>query len=786
MGRSGRIALVVIFSLVPTVGAADGQSVARQWNEALLDAIRVDNPRPTVHARNLFHVSLAMYDAWAAYDDVADTYLLGKTVDGYACPFDGVPAPADVEAAREEAISYAAYRLLTHRFGSSPGAEESLGNFRSLLATLGYDPSFTSTDYSTGSPAALGNYMGQCLIDLGLQDGSNEEINYAYRHYKPVNPPMYPALAGDSTILNLNHWQPLSFIATDGSTVATPKFLCPEWCWVCPFALTEQDRTAHVRDGLEYWVYHDPGKPPCLCTPPTEDPLAEGYRWNFALAAIWSSHLDPSDGVLWDISPASMGNLQTLPRTAEELRECYDLFDGGDPGTGRTVNPRTGKPYEPQIVPRGDYTRVLAEFWADGPNSETPPGHWFTILNYVSDHPAFVKRFRGTGPVLDPLEWDVKAYLALGGAVHDAAVATWSIKGWYDYVRPISAIRGMAERGQASDQTLANYDSAGIPLMDGYIELIRAGDPLAGTEGENVGKIKLRAWRGPDFYRRRRDRRGRSRLDPGRELVAVPETDLRHAGVRGLCLGPLDLLPCGGRGADAPDRRRVLSRRLGRISRPAEPVPGLRRRPQRGCDPAMGDLPGRRGSVRLVADLGRHSRPDRRHSGPDHRRQGRRRRVPLRRTLLPRSDQNDSLGELTSSPVRIKKAPPSERGLAMFTSDVPLAGNDIRRARAFLALPDVELHSLILFQRGVALRLDLRVMNEQILPAIIRSNKPKALARVEPLYFTSCHNTLLRPDSGLQTYFPSFVAQRGKLRGRKAYTSTKPLVYRLFFNMSTQ
>ena len=58
------------------------------------------------------------------------------------------------------------------------------------------------------------------------------------------------------------------------------------------------------------------------------------------------------------------------------------------------MNPKTGMPYESQIVPRGDYTRVLAEFWADGPDSETPPGHWFTILNYVNDSEFTVKKIR--------------------------------------------------------------------------------------------------------------------------------------------------------------------------------------------------------------------------------------------------------------------------------------------------------------------------------------------------------------------------------------------------------
>ena len=101
----------------------DEHSVARLWNEALLTAIRTDYARPTVHARNLFHTSVVMYDAWAAYDDVATTYLLGKTVNGFSCPFDraSLPIAASKEEQRREAISYAAYRLLSHRFKRLPG-----------------------------------------------------------------------------------------------------------------------------------------------------------------------------------------------------------------------------------------------------------------------------------------------------------------------------------------------------------------------------------------------------------------------------------------------------------------------------------------------------------------------------------------------------------------------------------------------------------------------------------------------------------------------------------------
>jgi hypothetical protein len=480
------------------------QSVARQWNEAMLDAIRHDLARPTVHARNLFHFAVAAYDSWAAYDANALPFLLGNTVGGYSVPFNGIAAPPDVHAAREETISYAEHRLLSHRFAQSPGASQSLARFDSLMTQLGYDPSFTSTDYSSGSPAALGNYIGQSVIDFGLQDGSNEQNGYAYQHYAPYNPPLIVALTGDSTLIDPNRWQPLTltiFIDQNGNIIPgnTPKFLTPEWGAVTPFAMTSADRTIRNRDGYDYIVYHDPGAPAALDTLDGYDQGSSLYKWAFELVSVWSSHLKASDSLMLDISPASIGNNPTLPQTPAELPGFYNLYDGGDHGTGRSLNPRTGQPYAPQLVPRGDYTRVLAEFWADGPNSETPPGHWFTILNYVDDHPAFVKKWKGVGPVVEDLEWDVKSYFALGGAVHDAAIAAWGIKGWYDYIRPISAIRWMASRGQSSDSTLSHYSRMGIPLVPGYIEQVQPGDSLQGPNGRNIGKIKLKAWRGPNY-----------------------------------------------------------------------------------------------------------------------------------------------------------------------------------------------------------------------------------------------------------------------------------------------
>lgn len=500
-----KILTVIFLLLLPFLGLTQEHSIARQWNEALLEAIRKDFARPTVHARNLFHSSMMMYDIWAAYDNRAETFFLGKTVDGFTCPFDGISRNGDINAARDEAISYAMHKLLTHRFMHSPGAEISLPLFDELFSNLGYDASFVSTDYADGSPAAFGNFLAANVIEFGLQDGANEEADYANTYYFNFNLPIAPTLETNPFLWDPNRWQPLTFetfIDQSGNEIpgGAPQFLSPEWGLVTPFALNDENLNLYNREGNDWWVYYDPGAPPYVDVD-NGGTVSDQYLWGFSLVSLWSAHLDPADGVMWDISPASIGNINIadFPRDFADYPEFYATLDGGDISKGHAMNPKTGQPYIPQIVPRADYARVLAEFWADGPDSETPPGHWFTILNYVNDHSAFEKKFKGRGEILDDLEWDVKAYFTLGGAVHDAAIAAWGIKGWYDYLRPISAIRFMAEQGQSSDPNLPNYHVAGIPLYEGFIEQIQIGDPLAGVNNENVGKIKLFAWRGPDF-----------------------------------------------------------------------------------------------------------------------------------------------------------------------------------------------------------------------------------------------------------------------------------------------
>src|SRR6266705_2219655 len=114
------------FSL-KTHGAASN-SVARVWDERALGAIRVDTPHPPAQARNLFSLSVCMYDAWAAYDPVAVGYV-----------YHGKHTAVDVAAARREAISYAAYRLLKERHIYSKTAAATLAADDAQMTALGYD-----------------------------------------------------------------------------------------------------------------------------------------------------------------------------------------------------------------------------------------------------------------------------------------------------------------------------------------------------------------------------------------------------------------------------------------------------------------------------------------------------------------------------------------------------------------------------------------------------------------------------------------------------------------------
>jgi hypothetical protein len=439
----------------------DGQSVARVWDEQLLALIRQVVPAPTVHARNLYHLSAGMWDAWAAYDADADGIFTTEKAEA-----------DDVDAAREAAISYAAFGILSWRYATVADLDTAADELAATMARLCYRTDYTATDGD--DPAALGNRIAAAILEHGRNDGSLEEARYVDDAYSPVNEPLIVAEPG--TVMNdPSRWQPLALerqVSQNGLPIPgqVQNFIGPHWGTVTSFAIAPSESGVPI----------DPGPPPVLGDPDTD----ADFKQQAVEVIRASAALDPTDGVTIDIGPGAVGGNSL----------------GANDGSGHDANPATGEPYAPNEALLADFARSLAEYWADGPRSETPPGHWNVIANEVSDTPDLELRIGGEGEPVDRLEWDVKLYLALNGAVHDAAIAAWGVKGFYDSARPISMIRYLAGLGQSSDPDGPSYDPEGLPLEPGLIEVITPESSAPGERhahlAEYVGEVAIRAWRG--------------------------------------------------------------------------------------------------------------------------------------------------------------------------------------------------------------------------------------------------------------------------------------------------
>jgi len=81
-----------------------------------------------------------------------------------------------------------------------------------------------------------------------------------------------------------------------------------------------------------------------------------------------------------------------------------------------------------------DEQKIIAEYWADGPHSELPPGHWDLFAQFLSRR----DRTSDHGHNLDS---DVKLFFVLTNAIFDASICCWDNKRAFDSVRPITAIR---------------------------------------------------------------------------------------------------------------------------------------------------------------------------------------------------------------------------------------------------------------------------------------------------------------------------------------------------------
>jgi hypothetical protein len=97
----------------------------------------------------------------------------------------------------------------------------------------------------------------------------------------------------------------------------------------------------------------------------------------------------------------------------------------------------------------------IAKFWQDGPNTESPPGHWNTIAQSVSGSLNLADKTR------------LFALLNLANA--DAAIATWDAKRYYDTWRPVQAIwQADIDGNPLTDQDTSWQPLLGTPSFPAY------------------------------------------------------------------------------------------------------------------------------------------------------------------------------------------------------------------------------------------------------------------------------------------------------------------------------
>ena len=320
---------------------AQSPTIVVQWNQAVLQGVRDSTLGPPMVARALAIVHTCAYDAWAAYDKHAVGTQLGGQLRR--------PTKEHTLANKNKAISFAAYRAAVDLL---PGDKATV--FDPLMAKLGYDVNDTSAD--TRTPSGIGNVACAAVLAVRHNDGSNQLGNltasgvpYAdYTGYVPVNKPSTVPVSDLSTVIDPNHWQPLTF--NNGTKVVTPTFVGAQWFKVIPFALTSPDQF---------------------------------------LAFIAS------------FGPALNGSTAFFQQAKDVLALSAGLTDE---------------------------QKMIAEYWANGPHSELPPGHWDLFAQFVSarDHHT--------------VDEDVKMFFALTNAIFDAGVACWDAKRHFDSVRPVTAI----------------------------------------------------------------------------------------------------------------------------------------------------------------------------------------------------------------------------------------------------------------------------------------------------------------------------------------------------------
>ena len=339
-------------------------TVSVMWDKVVQKAVINTSPGPTIASRAYAMMHTAMFNAWSAYDPKAISTQLDDILQR--------PTSEITEANKSEAMSYAAYRVLTDLFPNQTHI------FNELMGELGLNPNNHTTDIATS--AGIGNLMAAQLLEFRRQDGSNQLGNYLdITNYQPVN------AVGETT--QIDRWTPelVPIDAEPGQEIRVQQFLTPQWGDVTPFALESGEQ------------FRPEAPEPFLLVDAAVD--------------LENKTITLKDASVLDIDKSLIGTIIN-PEFIAQAQEVVNI----------SAN-------------LTDEQKLIAEFWEDAGETSFPPGTWMSFGQFVS------ARDNNT------LDEDAQLFFGLSNAVFDAGIATWESKTFYDYTRPIRAIRELGELG---------------------------------------------------------------------------------------------------------------------------------------------------------------------------------------------------------------------------------------------------------------------------------------------------------------------------------------------------
>ena len=142
-----------------------------------------------------------------------------------------------------------------------------------------------------------------------------------------------------------------------------------------------------------------------------------------------------------------------------------------------------------------DTQKMIAEYWANGPHTETPPGHWCLFAEYVSSRDRH------------GLDDDVKMFFAMTNAVFDAGIAAWDAKRQFDSERPVTAIpyqfqgQQIQSWGGPFQGTVTMDGSQWIPYQPSTFPTPPFPEYISGhSTFSAAGATVLALWTGSDYF----------------------------------------------------------------------------------------------------------------------------------------------------------------------------------------------------------------------------------------------------------------------------------------------